>query len=305
MIDIIIVGGGVAGLTASVYALRRGLNVVMFEKLTVGGQTALIDKIENFPSYSTVNGYDLVSKMYEQALSLGLTIKYEEVVSIKQSQAYTYIINSSSNEYEAKAVIIATGATHKSLGLGEKYNGKGVHYCATCDGMFYKNKTVAVIGGNSIAMSDALYLSSLCKDVYVIVAGSKLFGQYVIMKTMNKPNIHFMFSTSVTELVGDSERVNALKLSNILTKETSSLNVDGVFVAIGTTPLTGFVSNLVKTEDGRIVVDKNMTTSQKGIFSAGDVTNQKLKQIVTACSDGAVAAESAAEYISKTTFPNE
>ncbi|HRX13672.1 MAG TPA: FAD-dependent oxidoreductase [Eubacteriales bacterium] len=297
MIDVAIVGGGVAGLTAAVYALRRGLNVVMFEKLTVGGQTALIDKIENFPSYESVNGFELVNKMYEQATALGLETKYEEIVAIKQADAYINI-TSTAGEYQTKTVIIATGATHKNLGLGSQYDGKGVHYCATCDGMFYKDKIVAVVGGTNIAMSDALYLSNLAKEVYVIVPQSKLFGQDVIMRTLNKPNVHFMFSSKIDELTGD-KKINGITVKNSVTGETTSIAVDGVFVAIGTTPLSGFVSDLVETVDGRIVVDNTMATNKKGIYAAGDVLNKKLKQIVTACADGATAAESAAEYIAK------
>jgi len=297
MIDVAIVGGGVAGLTAAVYALRRGLNVVMFEKLTVGGQTALIDKIENFPSYESVNGFELVNKMYEQATALGLETKYEEIVAIKQADAYINI-TSTAGEYQTKTVIIATGATHKNLGLGSHYDGKGVHYCATCDGMFYKDKIVAVVGGTNIAMSDALYLSNLAKEVYVIVPQSKLFGQDVIMRTLNKPNVHFMFSSKIDELTGD-KKINGITVKNSVTGETTSIAVDGVFVAIGTTPLSGFVSDLVETVDGRIVVDNTMATNKKGIYAAGDVLNKKLKQIVTACADGATAAESAAEYIAK------
>lgn len=297
MFDIAIVGGGVAGLTSAVYALRRGLNVVLFEKLAVGGQTALIEKIENFPSYESINGYDLVSKMLEQAVSLGLSVKYEEVVAIKPDRAYISI-NSTGGEYRTKTVIIATGATHKTLGLGEKYVGKGVHYCATCDGMFYKDKTVAVVGGTNIAMSDALYLSNLAKKVFVLVPQSRLLGQDVIMQTLGKPNVHFMFSSKVEELFGDDKKVSGVQVKNN-EGESIRLDVDGVFVAIGTTPLSGFVSDLVDTAEGRIIVDKNMATSRKGIFAAGDVLDKKLKQIVTACAEGAVAAESAAEYITK------
>lgn len=297
MLDIAIVGGGVAGLTASIYALRRGLKVLMFEKLAVGGQTALIDKIENFPSYESVNGYDLVSKMLEQATALGLQVKYEEIVAIKPAEAYIGI-TSTEAEYQTKTVIIATGATHKTLGFGSQYEGKGVHYCATCDGMFYKDKTVAVVGGTGIAMSDALYLSNLAKKVYVLVPQSKLLGQDVLMKALGKPNVHFIFSAKVEELFGDDKKVNGVLIKN-KDGEKIRLDVDGVFVAMGTTPLTGFVSDLVETVDGRIVTDKKMATSRKGIFAAGDVLDKKLKQIVTACGEGATAAESAAEYITK------
>lgn len=297
MYDIIIVGGGVAGLTSAIYALRRGLNVALFEKLTVGGQTALIDKIENFPSYESVNGYDLVSKMYDQAVSLGLKVKYEEVVAVRQTEAYISI-TSTSGEYQTKTVIIATGATHKTLTNSTRFDGKGVHYCATCDGMFYRGKTVAVVGGTNIAMSDALYLSGLAKEVYVIAPQKKLFGQDVIMRALDKPNVHFMLSTKVEEIEGD-KTVNAILVKNTLTEEMQTLAVDGVFVAIGTTPLSAFVGDLVNTVDGRIVVNANMATSRKGIFAAGDVLDKKLKQIVTACGEGATAAESAAEYIAK------
>lgn len=294
--DIIIIGGGPAGLTAAIYALRGGVKVLLLEKLMVGGQAGRLNEIANFPSHVDINGFDLTQKIYEQAVKLGLEVKYTEVVSLKAQEAY-YIIGTSAQEFRAQAVIIATGATHASLGIEQAYIGRGAHYCATCDGMFYKNKTVALVGSSKVALGEALYLSAIVEKLYFIYKGDAEKSKDFLAPLLAKPNAEILYQSQAKAIIGQS-RVESLITVNKEGAERE-LKIDGLFVSIGTTALTGFVAGSLANNNGRIIVDKGMETSLKGVYACGDCLDKKLMQIVTACAEGATAADSALAYINK------
>ncbi|MEG1528231.1 MAG: FAD-dependent oxidoreductase [Clostridia bacterium] len=293
MIDIIIIGSGPSGLTAGIYALRGGASVVCFEKSFVGGQTARLNEIANFPSYTQINGYDLTQKMFEQATKLGLEMKYEEVTSVL-ADGKNYIVKTNKQDYACSCVIIATGATYATLGIEQNYIGRGAHYCATCDGAFYRNKTVALVGNNKIAISDAIYLSNIVKKLYFIYKGDKQKSEN-FLSPLNRENIEIIYNATPTKIIG--EKVEKIVLKDNVTNLTSTIDIDGLFVNVGTTALTGFVANTINVNNGRIIVDANMATSKGGIFACGDCIDKHLMQIVTACADGAVAGESALSYL--------
>ncbi len=294
--DIVIIGGGPAGLTAAIYALRGGAKVLLLEKLMVGGQAGRLNEIANFPSYAEINGFDLTQKMYEQGVKLGLAVKYAEVVSLKQQEAY-YIIGTSAEEFNAAAVIIATGATHASLGIEQAYIGRGAHYCATCDGMFYKDKDVALVGSSKVALGEALYLSAIVKKLYFVYKGEEQKSKDFLAPLLAKPNVEIVYQSAAKSIEGKS-KVESITVEN-KEGEKRVLKIDGLFVSIGTTALTGFVANTLANNNGRIIVDKGMETSLKGVFACGDCLDKKFMQIVTACAEGAIAADGALSYINK------
>ncbi|MBQ5910461.1 MAG: thioredoxin-disulfide reductase [Clostridia bacterium] len=297
--DTVIIGGGPAGYTAALYAARAGLNTAVIEKMSIGGQMTLTGDIENYPGFDeAIDGISLGMKMQNGAEKFGAKTVYDEVLKVDFSEKIKKI-TTFGGEYLAKTVIIAAGANPKSLGLEneEKFTGRGIHYCAHCDGRFYKDKTVAVVGGGNSAAADALYLSRLVKKVYLIHRRDSLRATKIYHEPLIKTeNIEFLWNSTVTELLGEN------KLSSIVVNTSSNsqnLVLDGVFVSIGRRPATDFLNGVLPLdEQGYIIAGEDTKTSIDGVFAAGDVRIKALRQIVTATADGAVAASAAEEYLS-------
>ena len=298
MYDIVIIGGGCAGLTAGIYAKEAGINVLMLEKMMPGGQLNNIYNVTNYPGFESINGFDLAEKMRQQAAKLGVEFKNEEVVGVNfGSKVKT--IKTNSNEYSAENVIIATGAASRKLNIEneDEFYGRGVSYCATCDGNLFKNKTVAVVGGGNTSIDDCLYLSNIVKNVYLIhrrdvfTANGKELAEVMALGENNGP-IKIKSNYVVTKLIGD-ETLEQIEITNVKTNEVETLNVDGLFIAIGKEPNTEMFEGILKlTDAGFISTDENMETNIKGVYAVGDVRNTNLRQIITACADGAIAVNS-------------
>ena len=293
MYDIIIIGAGPAGLTAAVYARRAGKTALVLESVTYGGQIIKTKDIENYPAEGKITGVELAKKMYEQAKELGTEFEFEEVVELK-TDGDEKVVVTEDGEYRAKAVVIATGSAERKLGLEneDKLTGKGVSYCATCDGAFFKGKVVAVAGGGNSALYEALYLADLVEKVYLIHRREELRGDDILVdKLKEKGNVEFVLGSNVTELIGD-EKLEAIKINDEKVIEVSAL-----FVAIGREPKNDFAKDIEKDESGYILADEDCKTNIDGIFVAGDTRTKKVRQIVTAVSDGATAATAAVKYI--------
>ena len=291
---IAIIGGGVAGLSAAVYALRSGAEVTMFEQFGLGGLVATIDKIENYPSYASVEGWKLASDMSAQAKALGLKTFRQKALSLTKN-GDSFVVTTDKGEYEFPGVVIATGTAHNKLGIEGDLVGKGVSYCATCDGAFYRDCPVIVVGGGSIAVNEATYLADLCSTVYVALPQAEFAAEEkAVNRLLEKSNVKALYGTTVAEIVGD-DVVKSVKVFS--DGKLQELKVDGVFIAIGAAPVTDFVRiEGVEMQRGYVVVDGRCETTVKGLFAAGDVTNGPLKQIVTACADGAKAGAFASAY---------
>ena len=299
MKDIVIIGSGPAGLSAAVYAKRDTLDEVVVEKEMIsGGQIIVTDRIDNYLGDYGVSGYDLSVKFREHADKLDVPFMEGNITSIEDKGDYKQVILENGNIVNAKAVVIATGATHKKLNVSgeDSLSGAGVSYCATCDGAFFKGKTVAVVGGGDVALGDALYLSNICDKVYLIHRRDGLRGAKVLQeRVFAKDNIEFMPFYEVDEICGENS-VEELILHDNRTNEKSKLSVSGIFIAVGMKPQSELVKNLVKLDDaGYICAGEDCRTSVKGIYAAGDVRTKSLRQIVTAVADGAVAISSVEE----------
>lgn len=296
MKKIAIVGGGVAGLSAAVYALRANAEVTIFEQYGLGGLTATIAEVENYPSYKSVEGWQLASNMAEQAKALGLKTIRSRVLSLVKS-GDTITVTTEKGTFDFPAVIVATGTAHNKLGFEAPFVGKGVSYCATCDGNFYKNMPVAVVGGGVQAVREATYLADICKTVYVIVPKTQFSAEErAVDDLLQKSNVVAMFNSQVSAIDCD-ESVSGVDVYD--GSKTRKLAVSGVFVAIGAVPVTDFIKDNVEKQNGYLVVDGKCQTSVDGLFAAGDVTFGTLKQIVTACADGAKAGTFASAYAAK------
>lgn len=290
--DVIIIGLGPAGASAAIYSARAGLSSVVFEGNAPGGQVILTDKIENYPGIGSVEGWKLASDMLAQVESCGAKVNFERVLYVDPEAK---IVRTGSGEFQAGAIIIAGGASARRLGLPgeEKLVGRGISYCAVCDGGFYKGKTVAVVGGGETAVSDAIYLSRLCEKVYLLHRRDSLRASKSKQEALfNCQNVEVLYNMTVNELEFDG------KLSGILLSSGQKLSVDGLFVAIGSQP-DASLYNGITLENGYIVTDESMATSIPGVFAAGDIRAKKVRQVVTAVSDGAIAAISAAEFLEK------
>lgn len=299
MKDVVIIGSGPAGLSAAVYAKRATLDEVVVEKEMIsGGQIIVTDRIDNYLGDYGVSGYDLSVKFREHADKLDVPFMEGNITSIEDKGDYKQVILENGNIVNAKAVVIATGATHKKLNVSgeDSLSGAGVSYCATCDGAFFKGKTVAVVGGGDVALGDALYLSNICDKVYLIHRRDGLRGAKVLQeRVFAKDNIEFMPFYEVDEICGENS-VEELILHDNRTSEKSKLSVSGIFIAVGMKPQSDLVKNLVKLDDaGYICAGEDCRTSVKGIYAAGDVRTKSLRQIVTAVADGAVAISSVEE----------
>lgn len=299
--DLIIIGGGPAGYTAALYASRAGLDSVLIEKLSPGGQMALTGDIDNYPGFDEgVDGLTLGFKMQQGAERFGAVTEYAEVVSVDFSENIKKI-ETTSGYFFSKAVVISTGASPRELGLPDEATlmGKGVHYCAHCDGRFYKNKTVIVVGGGNSAVADALYLSRLAKKVILVHRRDKLRATKICHESlMNAENVEILWNSSVSEFIAE-ERVKGVKIKNLETGEESEIRCDGVFISIGRKPATEFLNGVLELDqDGYIVADESTRTNVDGVFAVGDVRTKVLRQVVTAVADGAVAVHYAEEYLS-------
>lgn len=299
--DLIIVGGGPSGLTSGIYACRAKLKTLLIEKMVVGGAVNYTYEVKNFPSYDTITGPELVEKIYNQAINNGLEIIYDEVVSYDLNEKIKKI-NCVGGTFLGKTVILCNGASNKKLGLSKEteLTGHGVSYCAVCDGAFFKNKDVAICGGGNTAMEDAIYLSSLATTVYVIVRKDKLIADQTLIENAYKcKNIKFMFNTNIIKLIGE-DKLTGLVVENNKSLESSELKVDGLFVAIGREPDTSKLKGLINLDSkGYIITNEDMQTNIEGVYSAGDVRQKSLRQIITACSDGAIASTKANQYLSE------
>ena len=298
--DIIIVGEGVAGMTSALYATRAGAKVLILEKNAMGGQAALTYEVANYPAFQSISGYELVDAMQKQVKNLGVEVIYSKVESIENGEIK--IVHTKDKEYKAKAIILCLGAHPRKLGISNEtqFAGKGVSYCAVCDGAFFRKKTVAVVGGGNTAIEDANYLAKIADKVYVLVRKNNLRAQQILVDSLNKNidngKVEILYNTEVVNICGENN-VEKVVVKNNINENISEIELSGLFVAIGREADTDMVKNIVELdENGYIIVDKNKQTSAKGIFAAGDCTNTVLRQIVTACADGAIAATAATAY---------
>ena len=298
--DVVILGGGPAGYTAALYAARGGLNTLVLEKMAAGGQMTQTVQIDNYPGFDeSIDGYTLGEKMRKGAERFGAQTRYTEITATQLSGEIKEITTRDGVFY-GKTVIIATGADHRHLGLADEENliGRGVGYCATCDGNFYRNKTVAVVGGGNSAAADALFLSRIVKKVILIHRRDSLRASKVYHEPLKKvENLEFQWNSQITELLSD-QVLTGVKIRDVNTGEENTLSVDGLFISIGRTPATElFREELELDPNGYIVADESTRTNIPGVFAAGDVRTTPLRQIVTATADGAVAATAAQEYL--------
>lgn len=298
MKDMIIVGAGTAGLSAAIYAQRSGLKALVLEGNAYGGQIVNTPDIENYPGIAHISGFDFATNLYQQALDLGAKVQYEKVVEvIDDGEIKT--VKTTKNEYQTKALILATGLVRRHIGLPneDRFMGKGVSYCATCDGAFFKNKVVAVNGGGNVALEDAQYLADLCEKVYIIHRRDAFRAEQAeINRILEKKNIECVYDSTVTKLNGNDH----LESIEVRDKEgnTRQLDVVALFVAIGQIPLNEAFKNIVDLdESGYIKADELGYTNHPGIFAAGDCRVKSLRQLATAASDGANAATSAYHYL--------
>ncbi len=297
--DLIIIGAGPAGLTAGIYAARARMNVLVLEKTVPGGQILVTDWIENYPGFPEgLSGYDLAEKIRTQAEQLGLKIESGEVLSLEISDQLKQI-NLKDRKLTAKAIIIASGASPRNLGIGEdKFMGKGVSFCATCDAPFFKGKTVVAVGGGDTAVQESIYLTKFAEKVYLVHRRDKLRATKILQERAFKNNkIEFIWDSVAVGMDGFFG-VESVRVKNVKTGEEKNLKADGCFIWIGILPNTSFLNNIVETDQGGfIVTDSSMQTSVPGIFAAGDVRNTPLRQIATAVGDAAIAAVSAEHFI--------
>ena len=301
--DTLIIGGGPAGYTAALYATRAGMDTAILERMSPGGQMALTDIIDNYPGFPEgVDGITLGMNMQMQAERFGAQTIYEDVVSVDFTDPSVKTVRTTDNTYLARTVILATGANPRELGLEKErtLTGKGVHYCAHCDGRFYKGKTVAVVGGGNSAVSDALYLSRVTEKVYVIHRRDSLRATRIYHEPLMKAeNVEFVWNSEVTEILSDG-RVTGVTVKNREDGSERRLDFSGLFVSIGRSPATDFLRGSVELDEyGYIVADESTRTSIPGVFAVGDVRTKALRQVVTAVADGATAIHYAEEYLAE------
>jgi len=301
--DMVIIGGGPSGLTAGIYASRALMDVVLFEKGAYGGQMLTTAHLENYPGFPDgIGGFELADLMHKQAETFGLPIEYKSVDKIRK-EGELFVLESGEEEIRAKTVIIATGATPNKLGVPgeERLTGRGVSYCATCDGALYRDRVVAVIGGGDSAVEEALFLTRFASAVHIVHRRDQLRAVPLTSKrALENEKIIMEWDSVLTEVQGEEE-VKELLLENVKSGETRSLKADGVFIYVGITPLTDFVIDLVDLdESGYIITDKNMESSVPGLYSAGDVRSGSIRQVSSAVGDGATAAFNAYKYLEET-----
>ena len=299
--DLIIIGAGPAGLTAALYAYRAGLNFVVLKNLfALDSQIVNTFEIENYLGLGKISGQGLYDKFYEHIKLFDINIINEKAVSIEKEKEIIKIVKTKKNEYKTRTIIVATGATPRTLGVkGEDiFSGQGVSYCATCDGMFFKNKTVGVVGAGDTAIEDAIYLSRICQNVYVFVRRDQMKAAQVLQQEINNiKNVTIFYNTEITEMMGE-KLLSKIKTKNNKTNEENIIVVSGIFVAIGVEPETKILENKVLLKDGYVVASEDCETSIGGIYACGDIRIKNLRQVITACSDGANAVTSVCRYLS-------
>lgn len=295
ILDLIICGGGAAGLTSAVYAARSGLDFVLIDiSSSMGSQITQTSDVDNYTGFEKVNGMELVMKFYEHAKALNAPMINDEVQEISKENGI-FTVKCAQGEYKSRTVIYCSGASHRELGVkGEReLLGRGVGYCAVCDGFFYRNKTVVVVGGGNTAVTDALYLSKICKKVILVHRRDSLRAEKILVERLeNAENVELMFNSEVLEILGEKGA------DGVLLKSGETIDCDGVFIAVGIVPRSDTVKNLAELDDnGYIVADESGRTSLDGLFAAGDVRTKELRQIITACSDGANCVDSVNKFL--------
>ena len=303
--DMIIIGGGPGGYTAALYAAREGLNVLVLEKLSAGGQMALTTQIDNYPGFEEgIDGFTLGEKMQQGAERFGAQTELAEVYSV-DLKAEPKILDTSEGTFRARTVVFATGAGPRELGVAREQEmiGRGVNYCAACDGMFYRGKTVVIVGGGNSAAADAMILSRIAKKVILVHRRDTLRATKIYHKPlMEAENVEFQWNSAVAELLGD-EKITGVRLRDLKTGEEKEVACDGVFVSIGRKPASGLAKDQLELDvSGYIVADESTKTSIPGVFAVGDVRTKVLRQIITAAADGAMAAHSAEEYLAEAEY---
>ena len=299
MFDTIIIGAGPAGMSAALYLLRENKKVLLLEKEAIGGQIAESPRLENYPSIKEISGMDFSANLFDQITNLGVEFDLDEVTSIQKIEEKHFLVKTKYSEYEGKSIIIATGCKHTKLGLEneDKLIGHGISYCAVCDGAFYKGKDVILIGDANTALQYAISLSSICNKVTIATLFDKFFAdQILIDKLKELKNVTIFHNLSSKKLIGESE-LKAIEFVNTKTNEIITIPADGVFIAIGQVPDNEKFANLADLENGFILVDENKQTKTKGVFAVGDCIKKKVRQVITAASDGAIASLSSVRYI--------
>lgn len=298
--DVGVIGAGPGGMTAALYAARANLNVAMLDRGIYGGQMNNTDDIENYPGFTTIKGPELGEKMYQGTVKAGVNFVYGDVQNVTVDDQQMKHIQTDSDELVASAVIIATGSNNRKLGVPgeEKFSGKGVSYCAVCDGSFFKGKNVTVVGGGDSAISEGLYLANVTDGVNVIHRRDQLRAQKVLQnRAFDNDKIDFTWNTSVTEILGDENHVTGVKIHNNQVGDDTTLDTDGVFVYVGNFPNSQIFNNLNITDQaGWIITNDQMETTIPGIYAIGDVRQKQLRQITTAVGDGGIAGQNAFEY---------
>lgn len=299
MYDIVVVGAGTAGLSAAIYITRAGSSVLVLEATAYGGQIINTPEIENYPAIKHISGFEFATQLYEQAKSLGAEIKYEKVTGIDADSNIKKVFTNK-GEYECKAIILATGAKNRPLGLeGEKeLVGAGISYCATCDGAFFRNRVVAVAGGGNTAIEDAIFLSNYCEKVYVVHRRDEFRAEEANVAALKqRDNVEFVLNANITKLIGEGE-LKAIEVEDKFSNEKRVIEIAGLFVAIGQMPENQAFENYVNLDkSGYIVALEDCHTNAKGVFTAGDCRTKTVRQLATAAADGAVAGLAACEYI--------
>lgn len=300
MTDVIIIGAGPAGLAAAIYVERSGKEALLLEAGSFGGQIINTPEIENYPGIKKISGFDFAMSLYEQATGLGAKIIYEKADGIEDKGELKTVHTESGNSYDAKAVIIATGAKNRHLMLDkeEEFTGKGISYCATCDGAFFKGKEVAVNGGGNTAIEDALFLSNYCSKVYIIHRRGEFRGESSSLEMLkNKENVTFVLNSNIIKILGE-DRLTGIRVKNNKTEEEKDIDISGLFIAIGQEPDNkGFKNVADINEAGYVIATEELKTKTPGIFTAGDCRIKEVRQLATAVSDGAVAGLKACQYI--------
>ncbi len=300
MYDVVVVGAGPSGLTSAIYLRRATKSVLVLEEKSYGGQIINTLDIENYPGEEHISGFDFATKIYNQAINLGAEIKFEKVTNVVDNGDYKEVVTNNGS-YKCKAVIIAVGNDNRKLGLDleEDLIGKGISFCATCDGNFYRGKDVAVVGGGNTALEDALYLSNIVNKVYLIHRRDEFRGDLKTVELLkNKSNVEFVYNSNVTKLNSD----DGLKSIEVTNKDGNirEIEVSGLFVAIGRIPKNSIFTNIIDIDDsGYAIANEDCKTKTSGIFVAGDCRTKEVRQLTTATSDGAVAAQQAIKYINK------
>jgi len=299
VLDLVIVGAGPAGMTAAIYASRAQLNFVFLEKTFAGGQITNTYEIENYPGIITASGFDLTTMFKEHVEHFGVEIKTEDVIDVELEGKVKKVITTT-NTYETKTIIFAMGAAWKKMGIlgEEEFSGRGVSYCATCDGAFYRNKTTVVVGGGDVAVEDAIYLARMCEKVYLVHRRDELRAVKVLQeKLFETPNIEMIWDSGLEEIQG-AQFVNKAIVKNKKTGKVREIDADGVFIAIGSDPNTKFLEGKVAMDrGGYIATGENCMTNVEGVFAAGDLRQKSLRQVITACGDGATAVFGAERYV--------